>query len=84
MDLNTSDTTTEGTDSKPEVPDKNHGNNNQSNRTGQNRNKHGSYSITQTYKWNGKNEDLKSILALKSERYEQKVLYTTFTDNLKN
>ena len=84
MGLNTSDTTTEGTDSKPEVPDKNHGNNNQSNRIGQNRNKHGSYSITQTYKWNGKNEDLKSILALKSERYEQKVLYTTFTDNLKN
>ena len=43
-----------------------------------------SYTVTQPYKWTGKNDDLKSILALKSERYEQKVLYSTFTDDIKN
>lgn len=49
-----------------------------------NRNKNSNYTVTQPYLWKGKNEQIKDILALKSERYENKVLFSVFNDHLKN
>ena len=42
------------------------------------------YSSGQTYYWKGNNEDVGVIMTLRSEVYEHKVLFTTFTDKLKN
>ena len=42
------------------------------------------YSPTQPYDWKGRKESIGVILALRSERYANKVLFTTFTERLCN
>ena len=41
------------------------------------------YSSGQPYNWKGNNEDVGVIMTLRSERYKNKVLFSTFTDKLK-
>ena len=43
-----------------------------------------SYNINQPYNWKGRNESFGMILALKSEKYEYKTLYSVFIERLKN
>ena len=50
-----------------------------------NRNKaSNNHSNAQSFQWKGKNEEIKAIIGLKSERYEYKVLFSTFNEHLKN
>ena len=44
----------------------------------------GAYSINQPYNWKGRNTEFGEILGLKTERYEYKVLFTAFSERLKN
>ena len=75
-----------------ESNDSNKENNGSNNRTGangrNNRNSNGSknmrYSTSQPYNWKGRSENFGVILALKSERYENKALYSSFVERLKN
>ena len=39
--------------------------------------------VSQPYNWKGSNEDVGLIMCLRSERYENKALFTTFSDTLK-
>ena len=67
------------------IPNKNNGSNTKNNQSNNNKNKiNNNYTTQQTYNWKGKNEDLKAIIGLKSERYEHKVLFSIFNDHLKN
>ena len=49
-----------------------------------NNNRSISYSSGQPYNWKGRNESFGLILALKSEQYENKSLYSVFVERLKN
>ena len=75
-----------GTTKENIPPASNAGNSNTNNNRSQSNKKgnQSTFSPSQQYNWKGSNEEVGLIMCLKSERYENKVLFTTFSEKLKN
>ena len=79
---NNHSTTNESEKENQSTQNSNYGNNR--GRGNSQKNKNINYSNEQPYGWKGRNESFGLILALKSERYEHKSLYSVFIERLKN